>query len=130
MFVPPAPYPRQLPSTDTFWYGSELLWTNIPLDGVWHLKNDVDQHGAYVTKLIFWHRGFDWRKEREPKFTFTARRLDVDAQPIVQSGAIPIFVTGATPAMMIGVNLPSAGCWKLTADYRGHALSFLVSVQP
>lgn len=123
MFVPPAPYPTHI-SSDTFWYGSEALWTNVPIDGVWHLNN-LAQRGTYANKLIFWHRGFDWRKEREPKFTFTARRLDVEAQPLVQSGAIPVFVTGATSAMMIGMSLPSAGCWELTADYHGHLCSVL-----
>src|SRR5262249_58072394 len=33
-FVPPAPYPTEIPS-DSFWIGSEKLWTSRNKNGTW-----------------------------------------------------------------------------------------------
>jgi hypothetical protein len=32
--------------------------------------------------------------------------------------------------MMIGIAIPTTGCWESTADYRGHTLSFTELVKP
>jgi hypothetical protein len=34
------------------------------------------------------------------------------------------------PGMMTGLDVPTAGCWELTAHYRGHTVNFVVSVEP
>src|SRR5690348_8832142 len=33
-FIPPSPYPTELP-TDSFWFGTPNLWTNLRMDGRW-----------------------------------------------------------------------------------------------
>ena len=40
--------------------------------------------------------------------------------------ASAVFVTTDKPAMMTGIDSPSVGCWKVTAQYRGNELSFIV----
>src|SRR5262249_47511478 len=125
-FVPPPPYwtdhgPNQ------FWYGTESLWTLLGAEGVGH----VDKNGRYGTKLTYWRRGFDWRKEMEPQLVIHARRLDRDAPVIDVAHANAVFVTGrAAAAMMTAIDIPTAGCWEITAKYKTQALSFVVSVQP
>ena len=126
-FVPSPPY-WLVPADGTFWYGSDALWTALPDDGVWHVKDNVDKNGGYATKLIFWHNGFDWRKEREPNFTLTGKRLDADAPAIVIRGCDPVFAP-AVGAMMIGLDVPTTGCWKFAARYHAHALTFVVLVE-
>lgn len=129
VYVPPAPYP-QSQSADGFWYGSDELRMQLPWNGVWHTNGNVDTHGGLRTKLVFWHRGFDWRKEREPDISFTATRLDAEAPAITIQGASPVFISTAWPAMMIGVDVPTVGCWEFTARYHAHVLRFVVSVEP
>jgi len=125
-FVPPPPYwtnhgPNQ------FWYGTESLWTLLGVHGVCH----VDKDGRYGTKLTYWQRGFDWRKERPPKLVINARRLDHDAPVIVIDHANAVFVTGSAPAaMMTAIDIPTPGCWEITAKYKDQKLSFVVSLQP
>ena len=34
------------------------------------------------------------------------------------------------PAMVTAFEIPTAGCWELTAHYRGHTLMFITSVKP
>jgi len=132
-FVPPPPYwtnhgPNQ------FWYGTESLWTLLSVPGTcaWHIRSNVlESKGAYRTNLSYWRRGFNWRKEREPKLVINARRLDHDARVIVIVHANAVFVTGPAPAaMMTAIDIPTAGCWEITAKYKDQKLSFVVSLQP
>jgi len=125
-FVLPAPY-WQNASDGAFWYGSEALWTMLPVDGRWR---GWDEGKGYTTKLVWWRRGFDWRKEPEPKLIVTGRRLDVDAPLIFVTRANAVFSTTDRPAIMIGINIPAAGCWELTGHYRSQILSYVVSVEP
>jgi hypothetical protein len=124
VFVPPAPYPSSAPDGQ-FWYGTDALWTLLGVDGKWDMRGNV-----YTTKLVFWRRGFDARKEPEPKLIVTGKRLDGDAASVAVSHANAVFVTGNTPAMMTGIDIPTAGCWELTGHYKGHTLTFIVSVEP
>ena len=124
LFVPPAPYPPNAPD-GRFWYGTDALWTMLSVNDWW---TDNLSGKGFVTKLVFWRRGFNWRAEREPALTITARRLDGDTPPVAFSHASAVFVTSDTPAMMTGIRIPIPGCWELTARYAGHTLSFVVGV--
>lgn len=127
-FQPPAPYDSIRLADGMFWYGTEALWTQLSAGGVWSAENNPDKEGGYITKLVFWRRGFDWRKEHEPELVVTANRLDGDAPPVV-AHASAVFVTGNTPAIMTGIRIPTTGCWELSAYYRGAKLAFTVAVE-
>lgn len=122
-FVPPPPYWTHH-NADQFWYGTESLWTLLGVQGAWNLHNNP---GA---KLTYWRRGFDWRKESEPELIVIAKRLDREAPPVAAGPASAVFVTTERPAMMTAIDIPSIGCWEISARYSGHALNFVVSVQP
>jgi hypothetical protein len=127
-FVPPPPYWTDH-SPDGFWYGTESLWTLLGVEGTWPIHNNVlESQGAYRTKLTYWRRGFDWRREPKSELIVIAKRLDREAPIVAADPANAVFVT--TPAMMTGIDIPSIGCWRITAQYRGNELSFVVSVQP
>jgi hypothetical protein len=125
-FVPPPPYPTDMGS-GTFWYGSESLWTTLELGGTWKCTSRC------VERLMYWRRGYNWRTEPEPQLTVTARRLDRKVPSVTFHGGTNFFVLGQygrTAAMMSGIDIPTAGCWEVTARYRGDTLSFIVSVEP
>jgi hypothetical protein len=129
-FVPPLPYWTDH-GPHGFWYGTESLWTLLPVHGASHIHNNVDESkGGYRTKLTYWRRGFDWRREPNPELIVIAKRLDREAPPVAAPLASAVFVNTDEPAMMTGIDIPTIGCWKITAQYRGHNLSFVVSVQP
>jgi hypothetical protein len=126
-FVPPPPYSANH-NADQFWYGTELLWTLIGDRGVWYIHNNVlENESRYRTKLTYWRRGFDWRKDRLD-LVVDARRLDREAPLVVAEPASAVFVNG--PAMMTAIDIPTIGCWEITAKYHDQKLSFVVSVQP
>jgi hypothetical protein len=91
--------------------------------------NNVDKHNGYVTKLVFWPKGFDWRKEPEPALIVTARRIDGDSPSVSISDTNAVFVTSNTPALMTCIRIPTAGCWEVTGHYGGRTLSFVVLVE-
>jgi hypothetical protein len=128
-FVPPPPYWTDH-GPDGFWYGTESLWTLLGVHGTWNIrKNVLEDKGGYRTKLTYWRRGFDWRRD-EPELSVIAKRLDREASSVAAESASGVFVTSERPAMMTAIDIPSAGCWELTAQYGGDRLSFIVSVQP
>jgi hypothetical protein len=129
-FVPPPPYWTDH-AADCFWYGTESLWTLLGVQGTWNIHSNVlEGKGGYRTKLFYWRRGFDWRREPEPELIVIAKRLDREAPPVAADPAHAVFVPTERSGMMTMIDIPSTGCWELTAQYGGHGLSFVVSVQP
>jgi hypothetical protein len=127
-FVPPPPYGTDH-GPDQFWYGTESLWTLLGIEGTWNIHDNVlESQGAYRTKLTYWRRGFDWRRELEPGLIVIAKRLDRQAPPVAADPAHAVYIAG--PGMMTGIDIPSNGCWEITARYSGDSLSFVVSVEP
>lgn len=127
-FVLPEPYrstpPTDRISDDSFWFGSEQLWLQLPKNGRWH---GTDADGRYKTKLFWWHEGFDLRTEPHPALTVTAKRLDKHSPVLRFDRATNAFVHN--PAMLMMVELPSTGCWQITGTYHEHSLSFIISVE-
>jgi hypothetical protein len=103
----------------------------LSVQGTWNIRSNVlESNGAYRTKLTYWRWGFDWRKESEPELTVFAKRLDREAPVVVAETAHTVFVPSERAGMMTAIDIPSVGCWKIAAQYRGHELSFVVSVRP
>jgi hypothetical protein len=128
-FVPPQPYWTDH-DPDGFWYGNESLWTLLGVQGVWRVKdNPLEARGGYRTKLTYWRRGFDVRKDK-PELAVVAKRLGRDEPLVTAEQANAVFVGTDKPAIMTAIDIPSIGCWEITAQYENHRLSFVVSVQP
>ncbi len=128
-FVPPPPAPAQLPSqyAGQFWYGSPDLWTMLPMNGTWSgLPHDAT---GYSQKVFFWSQGYNAQAEPKPSLSVAASRLDSAATPVLLSNATNASADFGQ-AMLVGLTLPSEGCWAITAQYKGHNLDFVVWVTP
>ena len=124
-FVPPAPYSSK-PVGAEFWYGTSALWTSLPSIGGW--PNLPYEKGAYVQKIFWWRDGYDWRSEPTPQLTVKGVRLDATGKPLVASPATNTFSSDIGSAMLVLVEMPASGCWKITGDYKDAQLSFVVSI--
>jgi hypothetical protein len=124
-FMPPSPYSQGAPR-GMFWYGNDELWTLLGTEGTWS-EHPPEGCNGYCTKLTYWARSFDSKSELNPKLTVTARRIDREAPIVVGSEAHAVFIGHA--AMMTGLDIPTAGCWEITAKYRNQKLSFIRSVR-
>jgi hypothetical protein len=85
---------------------------------------------GYTQKLAWWRKGYDWRAEPQPKLTVSGRRLDAPAPPFKFSDATNAFAEDIGSTMLIGVAIPTLGCWEVTGQYVGRELSYVVWVAP
>ena len=125
-FVPPAPFEPNA-GKGSFWYGTPSLWGNLQADGVWRALPHDDK--GYSNKLFLWQQDYDWRKEPQPDIIVVLRRLDAEAPLVNMRGGTHAIFDG-TASMLIGVTVPTVGCWEVTSYHDGHTLAFVVSVQP
>src|ERR1700742_245465 len=130
-FVPPAEYAFKTPNPSFSAYGSDGLWTQLQVDGKWVAFGKDGDGWVYQNKLTFWHKGFDWHNETEPKLVVTGKRLDGNAPTVTVDHANAVFIPNRDAAgMMMLFAVPTIGCWEVTARYEGNELSFVVSVEP
>jgi hypothetical protein len=127
-FVPPAPYPVT-PDANSFWFGTNALWTALPLDGTWkNLPHYTPSDPTFRQITVWWRQGYDPNTEPQPNLTVTGTRLDSPASPLLADAATNGWVQPDQPFMLVGVNLPTLGCWQITSTYRGQQLTFVVQV--
>jgi hypothetical protein len=136
-FSPPPPYYHQL-GRGGFWYGSDQLWTELPTSGIWrglHL-NYARTPATYSRRVALWRNGYDRHTEPHPNLQIKGRRLDLQAEPLVAGRAegdslqtYPEKIKPEPPSfMVVGVDLPTLGCWEVTAKYKSQTLTFVVWV--
>jgi hypothetical protein len=125
LFTPPSPYDT-MGFEGEFWYGSNSLWTAIRENGTWEaLPHNLN---GYTQKVFWWHDGYVWNEEPEPDLTVIGERLDASAPPLVVSKATNAYASDIGSAMLVGVDFPTLGCWKITGKYGDAELSFVVWV--
>ena len=127
LFVPPAPY-DSMGYDGEFWYGSDSLWTAVRENGIWEALPHNPE--GYTQKVFWWRDGYVWTEEPEPALTVTGERLDAPAPPLHASEATNASASDIGSAMLVGVDMPTLGCWKITGRYGDAELSFVVWVAP
>ena len=55
-------------------------------------------------------------------------RTDGPAKPLTASTVTSASATDIGSAMLVGIDIPAAGCWEITGQYKGTTLSFVVWV--
>ena len=104
-FVPPPPYELNVGSRE-FLYGTPTLWTVIYPD--WHIHSGG--------KLPFFRQGYDATKERNPRLTVVAGRLDGNAALVWNTWANSAS-SMAGMFMTTGIDIAASGCREIAAHY-------------
>ena len=124
-FIPPPPYPEK-PYPGAFWYGSDRLWTSPPPDGTWRgLGHSAPDDPTFSQKMPWFRLGYDWRTEPNPNLKVTGKRLDAPAPPLQGTAN---NVIGPPPYLMVGMSIPTLGCWEITGHYADDELTVVVWV--
>lgn len=126
-FIPPSPYDA-LGFEGDFWYGSNSLWTAVREDGIW--EGLPHNPSGYTEKVFWWREGYVWTEEPEPDLIVTGERLDAPAPALIASKGTNAYASDIGSAMLVGVDFPTLGCWKITGKYADAELSFVVWVAP
>jgi hypothetical protein len=96
-------------------YGNDVLWVNLPANGV-VVPDDLIDNGSQRVKFAWW-RGVPGN------FTITGRRLDGKAGPL-GSKATVFQPFGLTPGYLY---FPTPGYWEITGQIAGRPpLTFVV----
>lgn len=127
-FTAPTPYSPSAPGSNLFWYGDEKLWTALPKNGTWTGLPQSSE--GYTQKILWWSNSFSVENEPKPKLTVIGDRLDAEAPPLNVSKATNASAEDIGTAMLVGVDFPTYGCWRITGKYKGTSLSFVVQVSP
>ncbi len=119
-FVPPRPFPTEAAGAGFpgQWYGTADLWTVLPRKQV------------LSDKTFWWSPHFDPGSEPEPAIRITATRLDAPQHVVRTERATHGWVQADAPFMLVGLELPIAGCWFIRAEYRGYELEYVVEILP
>lgn len=128
-YVPPASAELGDPPEGDFWYGSDTLWTALRHEATWS-QLPADPSGGLVQKVVWWREGYDAYTEPQPALTVSGRRLGLFTDTFVETEATNGMHPDWGSFMLVGIAIPSAGCWEITAEYGGNALSYVVRVQP
>lgn len=126
-FVPPPGFMATPPVNESGW-GSAALWTLLHDDGEdW---TGLAQTSTGLRQKTFWWSA-DWSLEAEPEpaITVFARRLDGTGTLTFGPGTNASASAFGT-AMLVGIDLPTGGCWKISARYRSAELAYVVWVRP
>jgi hypothetical protein len=123
---PPAPGADFDLGPDRGWYGSPRLWTWLANDGERWTGLTRSELG-FSAKTFWWRQGYSPRAEPIPQIFVTGDRLDGPGRLGFGPGTNASFSQGAS--MLVGIEIPETGCWKLTAHYGMDSLSIVVWVQ-
>jgi hypothetical protein len=118
-FIPPEPF-HEYPHASRFWYGTEALWTAVPVSRTFPMGE----------KVFFWRADYYWLDEPEPALTVSAKRLDAEAPPVEIIDATNGWNEDTQSFMLVGITFPTPGCWEITGQYQTDTLTFVVWVAP
>jgi hypothetical protein len=111
----PESSPVAVPNGGGSWYGSEALAVQLPLNGKWRGLGPAHR---FRDKTWFWRRGYDSSAEPRPDLTVVGVKLpEADEPHRVDVGRATNAMGPGWEQMLTLVELPSAGCWRLTATY-------------
>ena len=67
-------------------------------------------------------------KEPQPAITVRGRRLDIAGPTFTAGGPGTNAIDASGEWMLVGLSLPTPGCWEITGQYRSHTLRYVVWV--
>jgi len=129
-FTPASETPEGPPASyDAVWHGSPELWTMIYRDDeAWAILPEAPD-GSLTQKTFWWMSDLTTISGPIPDITVTLESWDDESAASVVSNDT---TTGGHPDIgifaIVGVQVPTVGCWKVTASYKDSTLSYVVWV--
>ena len=111
-------------STSRGWYGTYALAALIPRDGKW---TGMGPGHGYRDKFWWWREGYYARSEPLPDLVVTAEKLP-DASIQTASSKATNASGGHWDAMLVLLEFPSPGCWRVTGRYQDERLQVILKV--
>ncbi|MBT8079140.1 MAG: hypothetical protein KJO31_11240 [Gammaproteobacteria bacterium] len=112
------------PQADT-WFGSESLAVVLPEDGIWPTTGP----GYLIAVKLFWYSaGFKPGMERD--FVGRIERIGNGPNDAAISHPTNAGLANDVWTILTGIDFGSEGCWRVTGEFRGQSLEFVVETKP
>jgi hypothetical protein len=84
---------------------------------------------VFVQKTFWWREGYSWTAEPQPQITVSGKRLDKPG-PTFEAGGPGTNGNRSDIGsfMLVGIGIPTPGCWEITARYADAELAYVVWV--
>lgn len=125
-FTPPAPFPATT-GPKQFWFGTNALWTLLPINGEWSML--PQSPSGYTQKMGWFSERYNWKMDPRPAFTIVGNRIDGPAPPLTITAINGIHTERYPSSIAVRLNIPSGGCWRITAKYREQRVTVVVQVR-
>jgi hypothetical protein len=128
-FVPPAEYAAPTRPPDYYhseWYGDAHLWTMLRHGGEIWFGLPLGPDGL-AQKTFWWSVDFDVNDEPQPAIAVSGRQLDGPGRLVAPTPGTNAAADFGS-AMLTGIDIPTTGCWRITATYRRVSLSYVAWV--
>ncbi len=103
------------------WFGSEAFAAAFPKNGIW----PTTAPGRGIAVKLFWYPpGFE--PGMEQNFVGRIERLDDGPNDAVISPPTNAGLAGDVWTILTGIDFKSEGCWRVTGEYQGQSLEFVV----
>ena len=107
------------------WYGTADLWTMLDLQGeVWWALPQGPK--GFTQKTFWWSHRFDGQSELEPEISVSGGHLDGAGSSFVAGPPGTNATADFGSSMLVGVEVPTAGCWSIKAVYLDQTLEYVV----
>jgi hypothetical protein len=129
-FLPPAGYPAPTRPPDYYdaeWYGDAHLWTMLRHGGEIWFGLPVGPGGLFQ-KTFWWSTDFDVNDEPQPAIAVSGQQLDGPGRFVAPTPGTNAQADFGS-AMLTGIDIPTTGCWRITATYRRVSLSYIAWVR-
>lgn len=104
-------------------YGQPELWTTIPRSGSW--SSSTSTTGGRFIRTFWYSDRWSIADEPSPSISVSAGRLG-GGDSVTGSAAVNARSRELGDSMIVSLDLPSGGCWQITATYRDQSLSYAV----
>jgi hypothetical protein len=98
-----------------------------PAGEIWRLPKG---RFPFTQKTFWWSRKFGRvANEEQPRITVTGRRLDKVGVTFRAGDPGTNAIADFGTAMLVGIDIPTPGCWEIRAEYEGSELAYVVRVE-
>jgi hypothetical protein len=118
VYEPPSSDPSQ------FFFGTDKLWTVLPVDGTWRGPFPGRQSDFVYYNKLPWYRSAALSEKGGP-LTVKGRRLDGPAPSFIQTNEYFQYNPGG---IVDGISIPAYGCWEINGHYVDQEVTFTVWV--